>query len=122
MNRKWIFYNAWVAERNEPDHNFHLKNPTLINREINLLRQKCMGSALIAKTSTVNLRTVFFFSVTLHILGQIFYYCNAENKNDKGINKKKEKLNKMVYTIYPKDKYKILSNPSPSPACAITST
>ncbi len=47
--------NSLVAHCNESDHNFNIKNATLIKKQNNSLRQKCIERALIGRSSIVNL-------------------------------------------------------------------
>lgn len=48
--------NTLVVYHNENDHNFDTWNATLIKRENNSLRQKCLESILIASSGAVILR------------------------------------------------------------------
>lgn len=49
-----LYINTSIRE-NESDHKFYLKNSTFIEKEDNLLRWKCIGSALNVRSSTINL-------------------------------------------------------------------
>lgn len=77
--------NALVAHRNESGH-FRFKNAVWIKRESNLLRRKCIESALIARSSTINLRpgsyNILPFSEDL-LISQCGRLMNKSDKNKK---------------------------------------
>lgn len=97
MNIKGLFYkttlDALIASCNVLDHNYDLKNITLIKRELNLLGQRCVDGALICIFATVNL-SPDIYNIS-HLLTDILLSeCWIFNsKSDVNMNKSKRKIN-----------------------------